>query len=158
MTAPICSPPTLAVDFGERRIGLAVTDSDGRLAVPIGTLDRQTDRRALYQIADIAAARGIASLVVGEPRLLDGQPSPNLERVRRFGVKLARITALPLFWVEETLSTQEADSRIADTGRSARCGDRRRDAVAAQILLEDALAGGGRRHRDSAAGGPEVNL
>lgn len=143
--------PALAVDFGERRIGLAVSDEGGRLALPLDTLERQTDRRAIYRIADIATARGARSLVVGEPRYVDGTPSPNLPRVRRFAVRLAKVTALPLFWVEETLSTAEADARLAASGVRVRAGDPRRDMVAAQILLEDALAGAGRPHQPTEA-------
>jgi putative Holliday junction resolvase len=135
--------PALGVDFGERRIGLAITDDGGRIAVPLATIERETDRRAIYRLAAIAARDNIASLVVGAPRLLDGRPAENAERVRRFGERLARVCKLPLFWVEETLTTREADSRLSAQGRRPRQGDPRRDMVAAQIILEDALAGGG---------------
>lgn len=134
--------PALGVDFGEQRIGLAITDDGGRLAVPLDTIERGTDRRAMYRIAALAAREGIASLVVGEPRLLDGQPAENVARIRRFGERLAQVCKLPLFWVEETLTTREADARLAAIGRRPKQGDPRRDMVAAQIILEEALAGG----------------
>ncbi len=134
--------PALGVDFGERRIGLAITDDGGRLAVPLDTIDRETDRRAMYRIAALVAREGIGSLVVGEPRLLDGQPAENVARVRRFGERLAKVCKVPLYWVEETLTTREADARLAAIGRRPKQGDPRRDMVAAQIILEEALAGG----------------
>gem|GEM_PF-471586 len=139
--------PAIGVDFGERRIGLAISDTEGLLALPLETVVRDTDRRARYRIADIARRMGAASLVVGEPRLLDGQPSPHIARIRRFAERLARLVELPLYWVEETLTTNEADARLLAAGQRPFQGDPRRDMLAAQILLEDALAGGGRRHQ-----------
>ncbi len=126
----------LGIDFGERRIGLALSDADGRWALPWQVIERRTDRRAIYQIADLARQEGISLLVVGEPRNLDGTAGPAVERVRRFGERLARVTGLPLAWVDETLTTVEARERLRAVGRDARG---RRDAVAAQILLQEAL-------------------
>ena len=144
---PVIETPALAVDFGEVRIGLAVSDDRGRVALPLDTLDRTTDRRAAYAIAALAAERGIRSLVVGAPRHLDGTPSDNLDRVRRFAARLAKAAKRPTFLVEETLSTAEADARLEASSRRARVRDRRRDMVAAQVILEDALAGAARRLR-----------
>ncbi len=136
----------LGIDFGERRIGLALSDADGRWALPWQVIERRTDRRAIYRIADLTRQEEIALLVVGEPRGLDGNPGPAVERVRRFGERLARVTGLPLAWVDETLTTVEARGRLRAAGRdveeSRRVGPRtagRRDAVAAQILLQEAL-------------------
>lgn len=139
--------PALAIDFGEARIGLAVTDDAGRVALPLDTFVRETDRRAAYTIAGIANERGVKSLVVGAPRHIDGTPSPNLPRIRRFAERLARAAKRPLYFVEETLSTVEADARLAGPGQKLRRGDPRRDMIAAQVILEDALAGAARAHR-----------
>lgn len=132
----------LGIDFGERRIGLALSDADGRWAVPWRVIERRTDRRAIYHIADLARQEGISLLVIGEPRGLDGTAGPVAERVRRFGDRLARVTGLPVRWVDETLTTVEARERLRAAGGDARDAgsrDGRRDAVAAQILLQEAL-------------------
>lgn len=126
----------LGIDFGERRIGLALSDADGRWALPWQVVERSTDRRAIYRIADLARQEGISVLVIGEPRGLDGTAGPRVERVRRFGERLARVTGLPLRWVDETLTTVEARDRLRAAGRGER---QQRDAVAAQILLQEAL-------------------
>ena len=127
----------LGIDFGEKRIGLAVSDPQGRWALPLATIERQTDRRAAYRIAEIARREGVGVLVVGEPLGLDGRCGPAAERVRRFGKRLARASGLPLHWVNEALTTVAASERLAelDTPRHPE----RRDAVAAQILLQEAL-------------------
>jgi putative Holliday junction resolvase len=127
----------LGIDFGERRIGLALSDADGRWAVPWRVIERRTDRRAIYRIADLARQEGISLLVVGEPRGLGGVAGPAAERVRRFGERLARVTGLPVRWVDETLTTVEARERLRAAGGDGRDGQR--DAVAAQILLQEGL-------------------
>ncbi len=129
----------LGIDFGERRIGLAVADLDTRLAFALTTLERTTDRRAVAQIADLARAEGVAMLVLGEPRNLDGSAHERGERIRRFGAKLERSTGLPLRLAEETLTSVAAEERLREAGVDTRKDRQRIDAVAAQILLEQAL-------------------
>ncbi len=130
---------TLAIDFGERRIGLAISDPAGRLALPMGTLERTTDRRAVAEIRDIVRHDGVEALVIGEPRRLDGSRGDAAERIRRFAAKLEAATGLACDLVEETLTTREAARRLA-TGQAGRGAAASLDAVAAQILLEEALA------------------
>lgn len=142
----------LGIDFGERRIGLALSDPEGRYALPFKTLERETDRRAIHRLAAIARQESVEQLVLGEPLGLDGQVGPNARRARRFGERLAEVTGLPVRFVDESLTTVEATARL-DHGRQPRrrqvrrgqgvgghaATDPRRDAVAAQIILQEAL-------------------
>lgn len=130
---------SLGIDFGERRIGLAVSDPDGRVATPLRTLERSSDAQAIAAIAAIVSEEGIGALVVGEPRRLDGTSGDAAERVRSFARKLAAATRLPLALVDEALSSHEADARLREAGLSAQQRRRRVDAVAAQIVLQDWL-------------------
>jgi putative holliday junction resolvase len=141
----------LGIDFGEKRIGLAVSDPEGRLAVPLTTLARRDDRSAMAEIAEIARREGIGRLVVGEPVGLDGRRGPAAARVRRFGERLAARTALPLTFVGEALTSVEAAARLRAAGVDLRREPERIDAAAAQILLQEDLdrereRGGGRGH------------
>ncbi len=129
----------LGIDFGERRIGLAISDPAGRLAVPLATLERRTDRVAIAQIAEIAGREGVERLVVGEPVSVDGSRGEAALRVRRFGDKLALRTGLPLIFVGEALTTVEAHARLREAGVDPRREPGRLDALAAQILLQEAL-------------------
>ncbi|HVR95430.1 MAG TPA: Holliday junction resolvase RuvX [Thermoanaerobaculia bacterium] len=129
----------LGIDFGEKRIGLAISDPEGRLAVPLGTIERRNDRSAVRQIAEIARREGVGRLVVGEPVGLDGQRGEAAERVRRFGAKLAGVAQLPVEWVGEALTTVAAVERLREAGIDPRREPERIDAVAAQILLQEAL-------------------
>jgi putative Holliday junction resolvase len=130
---------SLGIDFGEKRIGLAVSDTAGRLAVPLTTLTRRNDRSALRQIAEIARREGVGRLVLGEPAGLDGKRGPAAARVRRFGERLAEMTGLPLELVDESLTSVEAARRLREAGIGTRRQPERIDAVAAQILLQEVL-------------------
>jgi putative Holliday junction resolvase len=129
----------LGIDFGEKRIGLAISDPEGRIALPLTTLERRNDRSAVRQIAEIARSEGVVRLVLGEPVGLDGVRGPAAERVRRFGEKLAEVSGLPLELVGEALTTVEAGERLRQAGIDPRREPGRIDAVAAQILLQEAL-------------------
>lgn len=139
----------LGIDFGERRIGIALSDPEGRMALPWGVVERQTDRRALHRIADLARSEGVERLVIGEPRGIDGSAGPAVDRVRRFGDRLARITDLPVTWIDETLTTVAATEKLRAADLDHRDHPGRRDAVAAQILLQEALD----QDREAAGGG-----
>ncbi|MEM8931383.1 MAG: Holliday junction resolvase RuvX [Acidobacteriota bacterium] len=130
----------MGIDFGERRIGVALSDDGGRVAVPWGVVERDTDRRAVYRLASLARDEGVEALVLGEPRHPEtGERGEAAERVQRFGRKLEKAAKLPVRWVEETLTTVEAAERLAAAGLDRRDRPERRDAVAAQILLQQAL-------------------
>jgi putative holliday junction resolvase len=127
---------SLGIDFGERRIGLAISDPEGRLAVPLTTLERRNDRSAVREIEEIARREGVGRLVLGEPVGLDGQRGEAAERVRRFGDRLAGMTGLPVRLINESLTTVEAQERLRAAGVDPRREPGRIDAIAAQILLQ----------------------
>ena len=132
---------TLGIDFGEKRIGLALSDPEGRLALPFRTLARSSDRQAIAELVRIAADEQVEALAIGEPRRpSDGASTAAARRARAFGERLAAATGLPVTWVDESLTSAEADARLAEAGvPRARRADRR-DQVAAQIVLEEALS------------------
>lgn len=134
----ISSSPTkvLGVDFGERRIGLAVSE-DGKTALPLTTIERRSDRQAVDAIRSLAAERRIESLVVGEPLTLEGERGSAAARARRFGSRLATATGLRVCYVDEALTSYEASRRAPRTASGKRKAQL--DALAAQLLLQDAL-------------------
>nr|XP_061812017.1 putative pre-16S rRNA nuclease [Nerophis lumbriciformis] len=107
--------------------------------MPLTAIERTTDRRAIYQLVELANSRGVEVLVLGEPRLLDGQPSPNMARIRRFGERLSKVSGLPIAWVEETLTTVEADELLRQAELRLHSQRQRRDSLAAQVLLQEFL-------------------
>jgi putative Holliday junction resolvase len=130
---------SLGIDYGTKRIGLALSDAEGRLAVPLRTLERKDDRSALREIARIARDEEVERFVVGEPLGLDGSRGEAALRARRFGERLAESTGLPVEMINESLTSVEAAERLRAAGVDPRRNPERLDAVAAQILLQEAL-------------------
>lgn len=129
----------LAVDYGSRRIGLAISDPDGLLATPLETFERRDDRSAARRIARTAEREGVRGLVVGEPRRLDGTRGDAAHRAERFARRLEETTGLPVERVDESLTSVEAERRLRAAGLDPAADPGRIDAVAAQIVLEEAL-------------------
>jgi len=134
----------LGIDFGERRIGLALSDASGTLASPVGVLGgahRAGDPVSLVlaALADLAHDEPIARIVVGLPRRLDGRDSEQTPRVRRFAAELHARSGLPIDLQDERLTSHEADARLALRERDWRKRKARLDAAAAAVILQDWL-------------------
>jgi putative pre-16S rRNA nuclease len=125
----------LAVDFGERRIGLATSDASGSLATPRVTLQRRSDADVLAELSRFAASEEITLAVFGIPRSPDGVESPIAARIRSFASKFEEKTGLPVRFHEETLTSDEAVRRL-----SRRASKEDIDRAAAAVLLEDYLS------------------
>jgi putative Holliday junction resolvase len=147
----------LGIDFGARRIGLALSDATGMLASPWQTIEGGPPAQAADRLRVIAAgladeSDGLSALVVGLPRRLDGSDNDQTPIVRIFAAELARLSGLPVVLQDERLSSHEAESRLALRERDWRKRKQQLDAAAAAVLLQDYLD-----HRPRAAG-PDVAL
>lgn len=125
----------LAVDFGDRRIGLATSDASGSLATPRRTLTRGSDDTAAEEILRFCREEEIGLVVFGIPRSPAGEESPFGRRVRSFARKFASRSSLPIRFHEETLTSDEAARRLPPGSPREE-----RDRVAAAVLLEDFLS------------------
>lgn len=129
----------LGIDFGERRIGVAIGDSAGGLAIPLTTLVRTNDESAVRDLVELAKSEGVEALVVGEPRRLDGSRGQAADRATAFARKLETASSLPCRLVDEALTSVEAEERLRAAGVDLRRHPERIDALAAQIILQEAL-------------------
>lgn len=129
----------LGIDFGEKRIGLAVSDSEGHYAMPWKTLTRRNDQQAIEELRALAAEESIDLIVAGDPRNLDGSSGPQSARVAAFLKKLSAALELPIETVNESLTSREAHARLREAGLTERQRRGRVDSLAAQILLQEAL-------------------
>jgi putative Holliday junction resolvase len=133
----------LGIDFGLARVGLAVTDPDGRMAFPRGVIVRTTRAALFDELAAVIAAEGVARIVVGRPEPLDGVPGREAETVRQienFAQSLARRTPLPIEFTDESLSSALAAEDLRDAGLSGRRLREALDAQAAVRILNSYLA------------------
>ena len=110
----------LGVDFGLRRIGLALSDEGERLASPLRAIPIASVREAPGAVASAAREADAGAIVVGAPLGLEGEEErPETRRVRRFAQALRRATGLPVHLVDESLSSREAADRAQASGRDA---------------------------------------
>lgn len=138
-------PRIVGLDVGERRIGVAISDVSCTLARPLGVLRTSgLDGDALTVASDeirrlSSDDDGVASIVVGLPRRLDGTPGDMTPRVEIFASRLRTKTGLPVDLQDERLSSHEAESRLAVRDRDWRSRKEKLDAAAAAIILQDYL-------------------
>lgn len=145
--APRAVPRTvLAFDFGERRIGVAVGEPAVGIANPIGAIDAAANDIRFREIAKLVDEWKPAALVVGRPRHADGSPHAIAKLAEKFARRLAARHGLPVAFVDETLSSAEAQSRLREARtRGARAGDL--DALAAAVILQAYLDDPGSHER-----------
>jgi len=111
----------LGVDFGLRRIGLALSDEEGTLASPLRAIAITSVSEAPGAVAGAAREVEAGAIVVGAPLGLEegGEDRPEARRVRRFAQALRRATGLPVHLVDESLSSREAADHATSAGRDA---------------------------------------
>jgi putative Holliday junction resolvase len=129
----------LAIDYGERRIGLAMSDPSRMIAQPLPTLQRKRGKRPpIHAILDIVQANDVTALVVGLPLTLAGSESEWTSEVRAFGEKLAARAGLPVAFVDERLSSVAAERAVRSLGlpKHERERKERIDAAAAVLILQ----------------------
>ena len=135
----------VGLDVGERRIGVAISDATGMLARPVATLrttglDGNALDVALAEVGRFAAEEdGVAAIVVGLPRRLDGTANAMTRRLEIFADRLGTRSARPVILQDERLTSVDAESRLATRSKDWRNRKDRLDAAAAAIILQDYL-------------------
>ncbi len=135
-------PRVLGVDYGERRIGLAVSDPSGTIAQPLPTLTRRAGKRPPVQaIADTAREWQVGAIVVGLPLTLEGDDSDWTRQTRAFADRLGERAGVPVHLVDERMTSVRAEQAVRSLGlrRSAREEKTRVDAAAAVLILQTFL-------------------
>ena len=135
----------MAIDYGDARIGLAVSDLLGMMAGEAWTMNEWNMERASLRIAEEAAKREVGTLVLGLPRNMDGTEGPRAEKSRAFQALLERDTGLPVVLWDERRSSVEAHAILHAAGKRERLHRKTVDAVAASLILEGYLGSAGRR-------------
>ena len=132
----------LGVDYGDVRVGLAVSDPDRKIASPLAVYQRQGRERDADYFRALVREEQVAALVVGLPVHLDGTEGQKAQEARAFGAWLGEVTGLPLAFWDERFSTVEAESALWNAGLTHKKRKARRDRVAAQIFLQAYLDAG----------------
>jgi putative Holliday junction resolvase len=134
----------LALDVGDRRVGVAVSDETGSIAAPLTVIRRASKVQDFAHIARLVRELEVGGLIVGHPLNDDGSAGPQAQRIERYALALAKDLQadgldLPLTLWDESLSTRRAQQAMIAAGRKARQRRARLDAVAAAVILQDYL-------------------
>ena len=132
----------MAIDYGDARIGLAVSDLLGMMAGEAWTLNEWNMERASLRIAEEAKKREVGTLVLGLPKNMDGTEGPRAEKSREFKTLLERDTGLPVVLWDERRSSIEAHAILHSAGKKEKQHRKSVDAVAASLILEGWLGSG----------------
>jgi len=137
-TAESATGVVLAIDYGKKRLGLALSDKNGVTSRPLATWTRTNRRRDLARLRELVRQHEVRRIVVGLPLHLDGTPSEMSEEARRFGARVEKALGLPVEWMDERLSSWEAAKSLRETS-SRKPRRAALDDVAAAVILRDYL-------------------
>lgn len=129
----------LAIDYGRKRIGLALSDELGLTAQPLVTLLRTNRRNDLRRLRDICRKHSVARILVGHPLHMTGEASPMADEAALFAARLQKDLGIEVELVDERLTTWEAAQTMAEVKSSSRRKRASLDDVAAAVLLRDYL-------------------
>lgn len=132
----------LAIDYGQARVGLAVTDPGGKVVFPLRGVAWETRDALFRELLDVINSQGISRIVVGYPARAGGDESLSGRQIRKFVERLRRRTEIPIAFADEAHSTEEAADRLREAGLSGKELLARVDAQAAAVILERYLRGG----------------
>jgi putative Holliday junction resolvase len=127
----------LAIDYGRRRLGLAISDALDLTARPLVTMERKGQARDLARLRGIAREHGVKRVIVGHPLRMDGTPGDMADEAARFARRVERTLELPVKLVDERLTSWAADEWLAAHPQMGR--GRANDEIAAAILLQEYL-------------------
>ena len=129
----------LALDFGKRRIGLAVSDELGITAQGLPTLQRKNIRTDLAALARLVQEKSVDRILMGDPLHMSGDAGVQADAAREFGGQLSRHTGKPVQSWDERLTTVEASRVLRESGISVEKRARAVDQLSAVILLQSYL-------------------
>ncbi|MGH2680501.1 MAG: Holliday junction resolvase RuvX [Actinomycetota bacterium] len=126
----------LGLDLGDARIGVAISDPERRLAVPVGTVHVGQPPGELLAIAELVRERGATRIVIGLPLSLRGERGARAGHAMAFADALRAVVGVPVELHDERLSTVEAERALAEGGTRGRERRRAVDAAAAAVILQ----------------------
>jgi len=137
--SPGKSRRVLAVDYGRKRIGLALSDALGLTAQPLATLDRVNRQNDLRRLREACRTHGVTHIIVGHPLHMTGEAGEMAGEAARFAARLEKEIGIQVELVDERLTSWEAAETVRETKSSGRRRRRPLDDVAAAVLLRDYL-------------------
>lgn len=130
---------SLGIDFGTRRIGLALSDPTGTLATPLPFLENSTPEKVTKNLKDLVENHGVETIVVGMPRNMDGTYGPSAEKVRNFIAQTQPHLAAKVVTIDERLTTAQASRELSQIGLNQKDLRKKVDSSSAALILQQFL-------------------
>jgi putative Holliday junction resolvase len=131
----------LGLDLGHVRIGVALTDSLGMTAQPLSVLRSAGTQKDIIAIGELVDEHEASQVIVGLPLNMDGTDSAQTRKIREFTLKLSQRLSVPVFFIDERLTSRQAERMMRESGVKSKNQRGKVDQVAAALLLESALKG-----------------
>jgi putative Holliday junction resolvase len=131
----------LALDLGHVRIGVALSDTLGMTAQPLTVLKSEGTQKDIITIGGLVNEHEVSQVVVGLPINMDGTESNQTKKIREFTYKLSNRLNVPVFFIDERLTSRQAERMMTDSGVTAKKQRGKVDQIAAALLLQSALKG-----------------
>ena len=129
----------LGIDFGTRRIGLALSDPTGTLATPLPFLENTRPNEVVAKLQELVQAHGVKTVVIGLPRNMDGTYGPSAERVRQFITQIRPHLAVEIIPQDERLTTAQASRDLSQMGLNQKDLRKKVDSSSAALILQQFL-------------------
>lgn len=129
----------LGIDFGRRRVGIAISDPGGLIARPMETLIVNGPNDALRQVLALVTEYAVVGIVLGWPITLAGDISEAAQEIERFAKKLRAATAVPVFLEDERFSSRQAEAVLHAQGKRIKGNKEKIDRISAAIILQSFL-------------------
>ncbi len=129
----------MALDVGDKRIGVALSDPGQSLARGIHVLHRRSREADIAAVVSLVNEHEVEKIIIGYPRLLDGRVGEQARKVEAYAAGLEKVVDVPVILWDERLSTAQAQRAMIEAGRKRRERRDRIDAVAAAVILQDYL-------------------
>ena len=131
----------LALDLGHVRIGVALSDTLGMTAQPLTVLKSEGTQKDIITIGGLVNEHEVSQVVVGLPINMDGTESNQTKKIREFTYKLSNRLNVPVFFIDERLTSRQAERMMTDSGVTDKKQRGKVDQIAAALLLQSALKG-----------------
>lgn len=134
--------PILAIDYGQKRFGLAISDSKGIIATPLCVLEvteKNKTEKIIQDILDIIEEYRIKTILLGRPQIFEESYKRTVKKIEKFKEQLELKTTLPIIYQDESYSTATAQNMLLSLGQNTKSTKGKIDMIAATVFLEEFL-------------------
>ena len=134
--------PVLAIDYGQKNLGLAISDSKGIIATPLQVLSITKNRdldKILEEILEICDDYKVKRILIGMPQIFSKEQEKSIKKIDDFISKLKTITTIPIVTYDESFSTTEAQNMLTSSGQNTKGSRKKIDKIAATVFLQEFL-------------------